>query len=504
MNISRKRALGFHKNNKRIWLEGVVLENAGLSAGDGVSYVYREDDILIRSSDENPTHKVCHAARGPIIDIVNANVTRMFKDYSHVSVFSDKNGEITIKGYLAESKILERESDFKRRVKSGEPLRKGGAFAGLGLLCQSVARGLNGVGVKTAHRWSNEYSDIAAAVNLAGEIWESAADDAIMVVDDIYNLDFTQIPRLDVLVLGNPCPAFSSINVSGKKEGNGDIWNKDSGTIFQPTLEMIRAGNPAVVILENSKFMLDSIFDFILCDVMKRFGYRRTETIITGQDYGDFERRERLCRVWVSKGLPELRLENLPRRENERTVADVLEPISMDHSSWGRRPYLEVKDAQAHNNHQFTKVSLTDRTTPVFTASYARIQADTPHIPHPERPFETRIFSVSEHCNIREIDGSLKEAVLSVEQGTLPEGKSTRGSSSEAHRLLGNSCCPRAWASVGERVGLWALKLAGVEPEGLPMETESSSCCAAAISAIDDLGDNNHDIGEEYQYALAI
>ena len=36
MNISRKRALGFHKNNKRIWLEGVVLENAGLSAGGGL------------------------------------------------------------------------------------------------------------------------------------------------------------------------------------------------------------------------------------------------------------------------------------------------------------------------------------------------------------------------------------------------------------------------------------------------------------------------------------
>lgn len=493
MNITKKLSLGFHKNNKRLWLTGSLLDAASLPAGKGYACEYSDATITIFPvTGESQTNVVSNTARGAVIDLVNRRVTESFADFSHV-VVTAADEKLIVSGHLAEAKISQREGDFKRRVKTGEPLRKGGAFVGLGLLCQSVARGLNAAGLKTAHRWSNEYSDVAAAVNLGGEIWDTAAPDATMVVDDIYQLDFTKVPTLDVLVMGSPCPAFSSANVGGKKRGNGDIWNKDAGTIFQPILQLVSAANPCVVVLENSKYMVGSIFDHILSEVMERYGYRASETILNGQHSGDFERRERLCRVWVSKGLPELDLENLPKVENERTVADVLEPISMDDPRWARRKYLEAKDAETHNNHQFTKVCLTDNKTPVFAASYGKIQADTPHIAHPERPLETRIFTPSEHCNVREIDGSLKDALLSLENGTLPEGKSSRGSSTEAHRLLGNSCAPRAWEAVGVRLGSWAL--------GLAVEKDMASAAPLIESMVES---KDASIVEEFQYAMAI
>mgnify|MGYP006138409667 CR=1 FL=1 len=494
MNITKKLSLGYHKQNKRLWLTGSLLKTAALSAGKGYSAKYSDSTITITpATGEGQTNVVSNTARGAVIDLVNKRVTESFGDYSFVEVIAS-NGKIVVRGYLAEAKIAQREGDFKRRVKTGEALRKGGAFVGMGLLCQSVARGLNAAGLKTAHRWSNEYSDVAAAVNLSGEIWDTAAPDATMVVDDIYQLDFTKVPTLDVLVMGSPCPAFSSANVGGKKNGNGDVWNKDAGTIFQPILQLVSAANPSIVVLENSKFMVGSIFDHILSEVMERYGYRASETILNGQHSGDFERRERLCRVWVSKGLPELDLENLPRVENERTVADVLEPISLDDPRWARRKYLEAKDAETHNNHQFTKVCLTDNKLPVFTASYAKIQADSPHLAHPERPLETRIFTPSEHCNVRDIDGSLKAALLSLENGTLPEGKSSRGSATLCHRLLGNSCAPRAWEAVGVRLGSWALGLAA-EKEIAP---------AAPLAASGMVASNEPAFDGEHQYAMAI
>lgn len=457
MKTCKKQVLGFHKKNKRIWITNGTIVNASLAAGDTVRYQYDlSNGQLIIEKATDGTHKIAETTKGGIIDIVNSKVTQLFQDNEYVDIISD-NERIIVKGHFSENKIKERESSLLRRLSCGEPLRKGGAFSGLGLLCRSIHRGIKKAGVGVKQRFANEYNPIPAEVNLSGnEIWDDAFNDAVFSVDDIYTMDMSVIPKLDILVMGSPCPAFSNVNTNLKKDGKTDIFHPDSGTIFQPILEMIRHANPAVVVLENSKFFENSVFDYIMSDIMKRFGYESTSTVITGQAFGDFEKRERLCRIWHSKGLPAINLEDLPfQREPNRTLSEILEPIALDDKRWARRPYLEAKDNQKENCHQYSIVSLDTKKLPTLGANYHKIQPDSPMIPHPSLPMVTRILTPAEHCNLRDIGGRLKENIVAVVNGSHHSQRLNRSNAKAAHQMLGNSCSPKAWESVGYRIGEW-------------------------------------------------
>lgn len=457
MKSIKKQKLGFHRNNKRLYINAGTITNANLAAGDTVEYVQDAEgaEWIIQKSDTG-SHTIASTFKGGVVDINNRAFTEFFKDYQNVEVISE-DGHIIVRGHHAESQIKEREETLLRRVETGEPLRKGGAFAGLGLLCRSIHRGIKQSGVAVKQRFANEYNPIPAEVNMAGnEIWDDATDDAVFSIDDIYTLNMDIVPKLDILVMGSPCPAFSQANTTLKKEGKTDIFHPVSGTIFQPILEMIRRSNPAVVVLENAKFFEGSIFDYIMSDVMARYGYEKQSVVVTGQQFGDFEKRERICRVWRSKGLPEINLDSLPfQQENATKFGEILEPIANDDSRWARREYLEAKDAEAHNGHKYCITSLDAIKVPTCGANYHKIQADSIMIAHPERELITRIMTPSEHCNLRDIAGPLKENILAVEKGEHYAQQGSRGSISEAHRMLGNSCSPKPWTSVGYRLGEW-------------------------------------------------
>lgn len=459
MKTAKKQALGYHKNNKRLWINNGTITDASLEAGDSVIHIYNNDkNELVIEKSESGLHKISETHKGGVIDIVNAKITNLFKDNDYVDVIAD-NGRIVITGNYAESKITERERSLIRRVETGEPLRKGGAFSGLGLLCRSIHRGLRKSGVSVKQRFANEYNPIPAEVNISGnEIWDDSFSDAIFSIDDIYTMDMSVVPKLDVLIMGSPCPAFSQLNTQLEKRGEKDIFHPDSGTIFQPMLEMIRKANPAIVLLENSKYFKGSIFDYIMSDVMSRYGYTSTSTLVTGHDFGDFEKRERLCQVWYSEGLSVPNFEDLPfQSENKRAFSDLLEPIDKDDKRWGRRTYLEAKDAQEHNGHKYCITPPNASKIPTCGANYHKIQPDSAMVMHPERAMVTRIMTPSEHCNLRDIDGRLKENIVAVEKGEHYAQRTSRGSASEAHRMLGNSCSPKPWESIGYRIGEWLL-----------------------------------------------
>lgn len=463
MNMIRRQELGFHKNNKRLWINKGTIADAHLSANDPIKYHYDFDkhELVITKVDISK-HKVANTFKGAVLDITNRDLSTLFQDYEHVDVIPSHEC-IIVRGSHAESEIIEREQSVLRRLKTGEPLRKGGAFAGLGLLCRSVHRGLKKASVAVKQRFANEYNPLAAEVNRAGnEIWDDAFDDAVFVVDDIYTMNMDLVPKLDLLVVGSPCPAFSQLNTQHKVANKKDIFHPESGTIFQPLLSLIRKANPAVLILENSKFFADSIFDYIMCDVLNRFGYKSHSTIVTGEQFGDFERRERLCKVWYSKGLPDIDLSDLPfQQANERPFSSILEPISDDDKRWGRRSYLEAKHAETHNGHKYCIVSPDATVIPTCGANYHKVQPDSAMIAHPDpaRAMETRIMTASEHCNMRDIDGELKANIVAVEEGSHFAQQTGRSNAKEAHRMLGNSCSPLPWVSVGYRIGQWLLSM---------------------------------------------
>lgn len=466
MNNLRTQTLGFHRNNKRLWINDGVICESGFKPKQCIDLVYGvgDDDVpsLKIIPSKNGDRAISDTHKGGVIDISNKDFTNQFLDYDKVQVISGEN-EITIVGHHHESAIKERELSVKRRVSTGQPLRKGGLFAGMGLLCSAVHKGLSSAGIAVKQRFSNEYDEAAAEANISGnEIWEDAFEDAKFVVDDIYTMDLSNVPKLDLLVMGSPCPAFSQVNTQHQVAGKKDIFHPDSGTIFQPILSVIKESNPAVVILENSKFFRDSIFDYIMSDVMERFGYKQTEVLINGRDYGDFEKRERLARVWYSRGLPALQLSNLPfQMTNERTLGSMLEPISNDDKRWGRRKYLEAKNAEKHNGHKYCVMPFSATELPTFGANYHKVQPDSTMISHPLDSSVTRIATPSEHCNIRGVDGSLKKQIVSIAEGRHYYNKRNTTCASAAHRMLGNSCAPKGWFSLSNRIGNWMRSFSG-------------------------------------------
>ncbi len=474
VNFIRTRKLGFHRNNKRLWLTPRIIEDAGLKGHDVVYLKFIEDDgvpsLSISTIADTEAHK-CHVAetaRGGVLDLNTKQLTAHFADYDQVHIHLSASG-IYISGRIHESRILEREESIKSRVLGSQPLRKGGLYAGLGLLCRSAHRGLKQAGINVKQRFGNEYAELPSEVNLGGnEIWEDAFDDAVFLQEDIFTMDMRLVPKLDIVVLGNPCPAFSKVNTNMKKSGQTDVFHPESGTIFQPTLNFLQASNPAIVVLENSTGFKDSLFDYIMSDVMKRFGYCQMDTTVTGREFGAFERRERLCRMWVSKGLGMPLMSKLLsyRRENELTVADIIEPMDLESDCWGERKCLIAKDKEAHNGHKHCLVSMEDTKLNVLGANYHKIQADSPHVPHPVKVGYSRIFTASEHCNIRKIDGRLKQEVVAVAEGHHPAKESTRSCASSAQKMLGNGVNPEAWESVFNWIGSWLNLSFGPRVEG--------------------------------------
>jgi len=143
--------------------------------------------------------------------------------------------------------------------------------------------------------------------------------------------------------------------------------------------------------------------------------------------------------------------------ENPRVFADILEPMDLNDKRYARRKYLEKKQAETHNGHGYHLISPDAKKCPTISATYYKIQPDSPMIEHPIKPLHSRILTASEHCNIRHISGKLKQAIVGIEQGTFPQ--STRSNKAASHRMLGNSVTPEPFEAIGAFLGLWLQSL---------------------------------------------
>ena len=468
LSVTRTRTLSFHRNNKRLWLTPKFVADAGLSGDDVIYQTYHKTadgpalHIHREPVPESIKCKVANTAKGGVIDINRSDLTEHFQDYEQVNI--TVNGDIiVITGAIHESKVIERETALRRRAKNNGPIRKGGIFVGTGLLCESIHQGMAISGVITKERFGAELAELPAEVNInTNKLWNDCYKDARFYQGDIHHINLNIVPKLDMLVIGFPCPASSKLNTQRKVKGEKDVFHPETGTVFQPTLSIIIKSNPALVVLENVVGFSGSEVDHIMCDVMRRQGYLMTQTYLTGTSHGDFERRQRLCRVWYSKNLPEPDLLQIKEFEqaNALTVGDVIEPISNDDPRWGRRKYLEDKHIEKKNNHKYCLVN--NKTTLLNTmgANYGKIQPDSPMIPHPEKPFFSRIFTQAEHCNIRGINGQMKKAIVDLAEGKSDLTINTHTKGFEAHKMLGNSCSPKPWISSGRVFGQWVKSLA--------------------------------------------
>jgi site-specific DNA-cytosine methylase len=459
----------------RVWLNNATVTNIGFVAGAAYDVVFCDDSVEIILNGGG----VKNVSKGDIIDLENKKLAKKFPDTNRVHV-EYCVGKIIIKAHYHEAKVKRRETSLKERVLRKIPLRFGELFAGIGLLGKTFATGLLAAGISSSLVFANENDRHATDIYYNSNVdhIKTAHPNAVVVQDDIFTMDKSMIPELDCLVIGYPCVGYSRQQSNKRKL---DLDHHAAGMLFVPVLDAINRSNASIVVLENSDAMLGSDADIIMSTVMSKMGYKSSHVFLKGSDFGEFEKRKRLAKVYYSTNLPELDLSSIiGNKVNTRTLSDVLEPISSTSSEWRDLSYLQKKNDQTSHSHQFIVPSMDATRLPVFAASYGKTQADSTIIAHPEDPALHRICTASEHCNVRGLTGEFKQGVVAIATGEhhLQKGRTNK---LKAHRLLGNSVSPGPWYALGEHVGKWANNLSGVSMVDTKLEqlTEQGDLFAA-------------------------
>ncbi|MDC8832800.1 DNA cytosine methyltransferase [Alteromonas gilva] len=444
---------------KRVFLNNASLVRSGFVAGAKYSANYKKNFVELTLSTEG-TRTVADTFKGPIIDLQNKGMTNAFPKASRVHVDYLPQGKIRIRAYHHDSKVAARENALLSKLKSGSPLRIGEQFAGFGLLARQIKRGLKSQGIKTSLCFAGDTDRFASDTHAHNnEMWSSKTDDAILLNDDLFTMDMSLVPQMDMLIMGYPCTPFSQQQSAKRKK---DTAHDLAGLLFVPVLELINRANPALILVENSHRFEGSDTDNIISTVLERTGYKSTSTTIKGTEHGGFEIRPRIAKLFYSANLCDIDLSQLTgSKTNLRTVSDILEPIADDSPAWKDLGYIRVKNTEKHHSHRFCEVKPTDTVLPTFGANYGKIQPDSAMVAHPSNPDLHRIFSTAEHCNVRDVDGPLKQIIVDLAEGRHHLCQGSRTNAVRAHRILGNSVSPESWDATGSFIGNWMNGLIG-------------------------------------------
>lgn len=131
--------------------------------------------------------------------------------------------------------------------------------------------------------WANDLDKYAV------ESYKANIGDHI-VLGDLNDINYADIPKHDILIAGFPCQPFS---IMGKEKGFED----HRGSVFFKICEIIDIRNPQVVVLENVGRLLThkggSSYKIVESELKKR-GYKVFKKILNSSDYGVPQTRKRI------------------------------------------------------------------------------------------------------------------------------------------------------------------------------------------------------------------
>ena len=164
-------------------------------------------------------------------------------------------------------------------------------FAGIG----GFHYALKSLGMKCV--FTSEIDDYARKTYL-----ENFSDDYLKkdkyFAGDIWNVDFSSIPKFDILCAGFPCQPFSQ---AGHKKGFKD--NKD-GNLFFSIREILKVKKPKVFFLENVRHLKNhdkgNTFK-VIYKTLQKLNYTFDYKVIKASDFGLPQHRPRIYMVGFYK-----------------------------------------------------------------------------------------------------------------------------------------------------------------------------------------------------------
>ena len=164
-------------------------------------------------------------------------------------------------------------------------LNVGSLYAGVGGLCL----GLKNAGFNI--EWANEFDKFACQTyreNFSHALYEG----------DVWNLEPSELPKIDLLAGGFPCQPFS---IAGYRKGFED----DRGNHFFRMIEYIEIHEPKVVFFENVKNLVshDSGNTIrVIMNTLTQIGYDYHLKVLNTREHGNLpQNRERIFIIAFKK-----------------------------------------------------------------------------------------------------------------------------------------------------------------------------------------------------------
>jgi DNA (cytosine-5)-methyltransferase 1 len=269
--------IGRNKDAPRVWLEGRYLLQAGFIPSHRIQVHFSEQRVEITLAAEGVrvvSSKTRHNQSIPVLDL-------------NTSALADSFGPITtLQVTITEGSIVLSPTQTERlrstRCRNG---KEGSVFAGGGLLTEAAR--LAGYQPAFAIELNEQYA----------KVFEENHN-AMMFNLSIEDVPIGMLPAVELLTLGLPCEPFSM--AARVQKGTGKKRDKTLPPEAHPLGDLtvwaalvIRALNPATVVIEEAPGYLNSGAGFMMRLFLERAGYTVEARVIDPREHGELTARSR-------------------------------------------------------------------------------------------------------------------------------------------------------------------------------------------------------------------
>ena len=433
--------LGENRGKKRIWIEGRKLLREGYEVGSRYDVELEQGKVQLRPTPQGKYTISKRTRNGVTLPIIDVNLQELSEIFDGVEMLRIQltKGKIVVSAHFSHDKRLRREERLRAKLRSNTKLDIASFFHGGGVLERSIHTGFSDVSIDSRIAVCNEIESKYLEQSLKANAF-MFDDDSIIIESPIELIDRTKQPQeVDWFTAGIPCTGASK---SGRTKNKLEFAEShdSAGACFFSTLAMIEALNPSGICLENVTEYANTASMVVIRSVLTSLGYRVTETVLDGNDFGSLERRKRLCVIALSDGIADLSLDEIkPVKTKELHINEILEPISLDSDRYREFDYLakkEARDKAAKKGFSRQLLTGTESFCGVIGKDYAKCRSTEPFLLHPDG-VRSRLFTVREHCALKGIPEDMIEGL----------------SDTIAHQVLGQSVIYPAFQAVARHVG---------------------------------------------------
>lgn len=447
------RKLKEHRNSPRIYIDEAGLFDFAPSLLRTQSVeksiltfnrIWNEDNLVLElalDGDYTLSTKMKDGVLVPVLDINLKKLGELF-DIGQDLRIAIQSGKMTIKAHASESDIESRENISMEKLQKNKALDVGSIFHGGGFLDTAMHSGCQKAGVKTTTRYAIEMEPryLNSSRNNNKQIFNP---DTYYIYSDVALINYTNLPKCDIMYAGIPCNGAS---ISGRSKNKLEFAEShdSAGVCFFSFLNAVKSSNPAAIVIENVKQYLSTASYSIIKSVLGQLGYNLQSVVLNGADYGSFEKRERMVCIAISKGLGQESVfnaifENIEMKKSPKVTVlkELLDIVPANDPSWKEVIYLKekaIKDKADGKGFEMQFLTEDSTSCGVIGAGYQKARSTEPRLLHPTNPELSRLFTPAEHARIKTHNPDIVKG--------LP--------ATHAHAILGNGVIGSVFEVVGE------------------------------------------------------